>query len=636
MVLATASNICKSYGIDKILNNISFNIDENDKIGLVGPNGAGKTTLMRIIAGVETFDSGDLFLSNNLSLGYLKQNDSAIIDSTVYEEMLEVYSDLIGLEESIRALEEKISKLSDDGIDTSKELNDYSQLNEEFNALDGYAYKSKLKGVLNGLGFGLSDYDRPISGLSGGEKTRLSLGKILLKNPNLLLLDEPTNHLDMRALAWLELYLKSYKGTLVIISHDRYFLDQTVNKIFEIENTKLSTFRGDYSDFVKKKQQRFENDLKAFEKQNKEIKKQEELITKFKERGTEKLAKRARSRENRLSAVEVLDKPVSNESRAKIKFSPEVQSGKDVLFTEDISKSYDDKVIVSNGNLDIKKNDRVCIVGPNGGGKTTLLKMILSLIPSDTGYIRLGSNVNIGYFDQEQKVLNEANSLIDEIHNDHVTFTDTKVRGLLGSFLFNGDEVFKKVSVLSGGERVRLSLLKLMLSKSNFLIMDEPTNHLDIDSKEIIEDALLNYEGTLLIVSHDRYFLNKIPNRILEVENASITEYLGNYDYYINKKKDLMEDAQPEEKVEVNKTQQKIDRKKEKERLAQERKLKKDLSSIEAEIAETEAKIEEIHHELCEEEVFSSLEKSTELNDEISILSARLEELYEKWEELHG
>jgi len=636
MVLATASNICKSYGIDKILNNISFNIDENDRIGLVGPNGAGKTTLMKIIAGVETFDSGDLFLSNNLSLGYLRQNDSAIINSSVYEEMLEVYSDLISLEESIRALEEKISKLSEDGIDTSRELNDYSQLNEEFNSLDGYAYKSKLKGVLNGLGFSSNDYDRPVSGLSGGEKTRLSLGKILLKNPNLLLLDEPTNHLDMRALAWLELYLKSYRGTLVIISHDRYFLDQTVNKIFEIDNTKLSTFKGNYSDFVKKKQQRFENDLKAFEKQNKEIKKQEELITKFKERGTEKLAKRARSRENRLSAVEVLDKPVSNDSRAKIKFSPEVQSGKDVLFTENISKSYDDKVIVSNGNLDIKKNDRVCIVGPNGGGKTTLLKMILSLIPSDTGYIRLGSNVNVGYFDQEQKVLNEENSLIDEIHNDHVTFTDTKVRGLLGSFLFNGDEVFKKVSVLSGGERVRLSLLKLMLSKSNFLIMDEPTNHLDIDSKEIIEDALLNYEGTLLIVSHDRYFLNKIPNRILEVENACITEYLGNYDYYINKKKDLMEDAQPEEKVEVNKTQQKIDRKKEKERLAQERKSKKDLSSIEDEIAETEAKIEEIHNELCKEEIFSSLEKSTELNDEISILNARLEELYAKWEELHG
>lgn len=519
--------------------------------------------------------------------------------------------------------------------DTTKLLKQYTQMTDQFNALEGYSYKSKVKGVLNGLSFGQNDYFREISGLSGGEKTRLSLGKILLKHPNILMLDEPTNHLDMSALSWLEQYLKAYDGTLLIISHDRYFLDQTVSRVFEIENKTLKAFTGNYSTYTKKKEQQYKNDLKAFENQAKEIKKQEELIRKFKERGTEKLAKRARSREKRLDSVDVLDKPTTFNERAKIKFSPQIQSGKDVLYFDELSKSFGDKSIIKPSSFDLKRSEKVCIVGPNGCGKSTLLKLILSILPPDTGYIKLGSNVNIGYFDQEQKMLNEENSLIEEIHNEHPAFTDTKVRSVLGSFLFTNDDVFKKVSVLSGGEKVKLSLLKLMLSKSNFLIMDEPTNHLDITSKEIIEEALSTYEGTLLIVSHDRYFLNKIPSRIIEIEDGKVVEYLGNYDYFVEKKKALQEDAVEVVEESVNKTHQKILRKKEKERQSEERKLKKAIQTIESAINQTEEDIEKIHEALCLEEIFSSPEKSLEYNQKLSECTEKLEDLYAQWETYH-
>lgn len=634
MIIATAKDIIKSFGVEVILNGVSFHINENDKIGLVGINGAGKTTLLKILANRISYDRGELFISNNLSIGYLEQNSLFDSANTIYAEMLSVFSDLIDLEKELRNMEREIALLSSQNQNTDKLLASYSHKMEEFQKKNGYGYISEIKGVLNGLGFSSDYMDKDISTLSGGEKTRLSLGKLLLKKPQFLILDEPTNHLDMESLQWLEQYLKTYNGTVLIISHDRYFLDQTVSRIFELENRILNIYEGNYSTYLNKKENLKQQELKLFEKQQKEIKKQEEIIRRLKQHGTEKLAKRAKSREKLLDHVEVLEKPSGSSHKISVHFKPQLQSGKDVLTVHNLKKTFENKSIFRNVSFDIKRGDRVCIIGPNGVGKTTLLKIILSSIKPDDGEILIGHNVITSYFDQEQKLLNDNNTVIEEIHKDHVLYSETQIRSILGAFLFRNDDVFKQISVLSGGERSRLSLLKLMMSNANFLIMDEPTNHLDIESKEIFEKALLNYSGTLLIVSHDRFFLNRIPNRILELTETGINEYLGNYDYYIEKKK-LLEEAQADAPAEAyTKTRKREEIKKEKERQLEQKRKRQNLLQLESEISHTEERIKEIQHEMCKHEVYSNEEKSRALHMESSELKAKLEILYNEWETL--
>ncbi len=634
MIIISASQLNKTYGIDTILSSISFHINENDRIGLIGANGAGKSTLLKILSDKIGYDSGDLYISSNLSIGYLQQNTNFYTTKTVYSELLTVFSDLIEMEKDINNLENKIADMSSQGKDTSKLLNEYAQKSELFKEKNGYGYESEIRGVLIGLGFSEAYFHQEINHLSGGEKTRLALGKLLLNKPDLLLLDEPTNHLDLEALQWLEQYLKAYKGTIMIISHDRYFLDETVNRIFELENKTLTSYEGHYTSFQKKKKELALQAERKFEKQQKEIKRQEEIIRRFKQHGTEKLAKRARSREKQLDHIEVLEKPKLFNHKMHLNFKPIKESGKDVLAANDLSKKYGNNTIFENVSFDMKRGEKTCIVGPNGIGKTSLLKIILSFMSSNSGSVKVGHNVIMGYYDQEQKLLDDDHTLIEEIHNEYSLYTETEIRTILGAFLFKNDDVFKQVSMLSGGERSRLSLLKIMMSDANFLIMDEPTNHLDIESKEVFENALLQYQGTLLIVSHDRFFLNKIPNRVLELSQDGIKEYLGNYDYYIEKKKELEEEIHDEPKAVYTKTQKKEIQKKEKERLAQERKHKKDIKNLESEIAEIEERLTVIEHEMCDPEVFSNLEKSRELNLENTELKKLLEEKYEAWEEM--
>lgn len=634
MIVISASHINKTYGIDIILKDISFHINKNDRIGLIGANGAGKSTLFKILSNIIDFDSGELFISNNFGIGYLQQNTHFNSKNTVYSELLTVFNDLIEMEQNIAILENQIAEMSANEQNTDRLLNKYAHKCELFKEKNGYGYKSEIRGVLAGLGFSEQYFSQEIIHLSGGEKTRLALAKLLLKKPDLLLLDEPTNHLDLESLQWLEQYLKAYKGTIMIISHDRYFLDESVNRIFEIENKVLTSYEGNYSSFLRKKKDIALLAERKFEKQQKEIKRQEEMIQRFKQHGTEKLAKRAKSREKQLDHVEVFEKPKLISHKMNLRFKLTKESGKDVLAVNGLSKSFATHTIFENVSFDIKRGERTCIVGPNGIGKTSLLKMILSIVPSNSGDIKIGHNVIMGYYDQEQKLLNDDHTLIEEIHNDYSLYSETEIRTILGAFLFINDDVFKQVSMLSGGERARLSLLKIMMSNANFLVMDEPTNHLDIESKEVFENALLHYKGTLLIVSHDRFFLNRIPNRVLELSPDGIKEYLGNYDYYLEKKKELAEEASEAPTTTYTKTQKKEMLKKNKERLAQERKHKKDIQNLELEIAEMEERLTAIEHEMCNPQVFSNPEKSRELNIESLELKKQLEAKYETWEEM--
>ena len=557
MIVLSCNNLNKSFGIDSILENVNFTVNEYDKIGIIGVNGTGKTTLFKIISGIYGYDSGDIYTSKDCEIGYLEQNTNFHSENTILEEVLEVFKDVIEMEKYLRDLEHKISEESSNTNSTTLEklMNEYSNKLEAFSDMNGYGYKSEAKGVLNGLGFSDEDIDKPISILSGGEKTRVLLGKLLLKKPTLLLLDEPTNHLDSEAIEWLEVFLKQYKGTVILISHDRYFLDQVVNRIFEIHNKKLKTYNGNYSDFIKASAIEKELELKKFEDQQKDIKKQEESIERLKAFGREKHLKRARSKEKALAKVDVLDKPEAYRKKAKIEFNPSVTSGNDVLQLRDISMGYGERILFKDLNLDIYRGEKVALIGANGIGKSTLFKIIMNEVTPLSGDIKFGTNVNVSYFHQEQKTLNLDNTIIDEIWEDNKQLTQTSLRTMLGAFLFEGEEVFKKISTLSGGERARVAILKLILSNSNLLLLDEPTNHLDIDSKEVLEEALSSYTGTIFTISHDRYFLNTVVDKVLVLDENGITEYLGNYDYYIEKKKQVQEMNTVEVIEEKTKTQ---------------------------------------------------------------------------------
>ncbi|OPJ56027.1 ribosomal protection-like ABC-F family protein [Alkalithermobacter paradoxus] len=634
MIILSCNNITKSFGIDTILENISFTINEGDKVGLVGVNGTGKTTLFKIITGEYGYDFGDIYISKNTSIGYLHQNPNFKSNNNILDEVLTVFEDLMLMEKELRNLEILISDESQNKNSNKLEsiMNEYSAKLEEFNSKNGYGYKSEAKGTLKGLGFSDEDFEKDVNILSGGEKTRVLLAKLLLKKPDLLLLDEPTNHLDTGAIEWLENFLKQYKGTVITVSHDRYFLDQVVNRIFELHNRRLKDYSGNYSTYIKKSAIEKELELKKYEQQQASIKKQEDVIDKLKSFGREKHVKRARSREKALQKIDVLDKPEMYRKKAKIRFEPEISSGYEVLNVENLSMAYGDRTLFKNVSFNIYKGEKVALIGPNGMGKSTIFKILMKEIAQTEGKFKLGTNVNIGYYHQEQKTLNLENTIINEIWDSNPNLDQTKIRTVLGSFLFEDEEVFKEISKLSGGERGRVALAKLMLSKSNFLLLDEPTNHLDIDSKEVLEEALSNYEGTLFMISHDRYFLNTVVNKILVLTEDGIKEYLGNYDYYIEKRNELNEVH--EEVEEKTKTQIKEERKKEREKKDLEKKQRIEREKVEKEIEKIELELEQIDILMCQEEVYSNEEKCREVNKKKQELSSNLENLYEKWESL--
>lgn len=650
MIILSANNITKTYGVDPVLINASFHINQGDRIGIIGANGAGKTTLLNILSGRLAYDSGDFFVSANTNIGYLRQSDNFESEKTVYEEMLAIFAELIEMEKELDKLSHEISEESHKGKDVTKMLHQYDDLMEAFKNKNGYGYKSEIHGILNSMAFPEEFFNKKISILSGGERTRLALAALLLKKPDLLLLDEPTNHLDIGTLKWLEQYLKAYSGTIVLISHDRYFLDQTVNRIFEIENHKLVTYDGNYSAFAEKKRLREADELRKYEHQQKEIQRQEEIIRRFKQHGTEKLAKRAQSREKRLDHVERLDKPTAPLGKMKIRFKQSYQSGNDVLLIKGLSKSFGrgdhKRQLFSNVELDVKRGERICLVGPNGIGKTTLLKIIMGEAEPDQGYIKLGHNISFGYYDQEQNLLGTGNTVLEEVHSAYRLYSDTEVRSLLGRFLFKNDTVFQPVSSLSGGEKARLSLLKLMLSGTNLLIMDEPTNHLDIASKEVFEDALRDFPGTMLVVSHDRYFLNKVPTRIIELGEDGIVNYLGGYDYYMEKKQslgsgksyleELGQKAGADSDTDLKAAASSMEaRRRDKEAQTQLKRIEKERRRLEDSIAETEKKIVWIQSEMCKEQVYSDHEVIASYQSDLNRLKELLSETYEAWIALH-
>ncbi len=640
MIILSCNNINKSFGVESILEDISFSVNEGDKIGIVGVNGTGKTTLFKIITGIYGYDSGDIYTAKNCRLGYLEQNTNLYSEHTVYEEVLSVFSDLVQAEENLRRLEHEISEHSttENTEELENMMNMYSKKLEEFEENNGYGYKSEVIGTLRGLGFRDDEMDKKVNVLSGGEKTRVLLGKLLLSKPSLLMLDEPTNHLDSESVEWLESFLRGYSGTVMTISHDRYFLDQSVNRIFEISNRKLTTYNGNYTDYQKQSKIQKELEQKRYENQQREIKKQEESIERLKAYGREKHLKRARSKEKMLDKIDRIDRPDGEKKRAKFRFQRSHQSGRDVLQVESISKSYNEKNIFKDVSFDIYRGEKVALIGPNGVGKSTLFKMIMGDEKKMTGEIQIGQNVEISYFHQEQKTLNLNNTIIDEIWDSNPKLNQTEVRNLLGAFLFYGEDVFKEIKTLSGGERARVAILKLMLSNSNLLLLDEPTNHLDIDSKEVLEEAIENYDGTVFTISHDRYFINKIADKILVLNKDGITEYLGNYDYYLEKKKQQqeMQKIADDNNVVGEKTKTKIkeERRKEKENKQKENERKRNLKNIENEITILEKQIAGLEYLLCDEEIYLFPEKIAEVGREKNEYQRKLNELYDKWERM--
>lgn len=618
-----------------ILEDVSFSVNKGDRIGIVGPNGAGKTTLLSILSGEAGSTTGNFYVRNGYTVGYLKQRNHFFSEGTVLREAEKTFTRFHEMEKEIHRLEEAIS--DHEHPDFNRNLEQYTALMEKYKEQGGYTYKSELKSVLRNMGFGESEYDKKISMLSGGERTRLAMACMLLKQPDILMLDEPTNHLDLRMLEWLEQYLKAYKGTIIVVSHDRYFLDQLVNRIFEVSQCHLTDYRGNYSEYLIKHEERMEVALREYEKQQKEIEKQEEIIRRFKGHGTEKLVNRAKSREKRLAHMEVKDRPVLENNRMKLTFHSEYKSGNDVMLAEDLEKSFGERKLFDHVSFDIKKGERICIIGDNGVGKTTLLRILMGKEQADRGYLKIGHNVNFGYYDQGQLLLDENETVLGEMKNAYHLYTDTEMRSILGRFLFRGDDVFKQIRSLSGGEKAKLSLLKLMLSGANTLILDEPTNHLDIDAKEVVEDALLDFEGTLIIVSHDRYLLQKLPTRIFELTTEGIVEYKGRFDYYLQKKEEL---KAAESSVEESKSaptgelSAEEERKLRKEQEAEQRRQERRIRELEGIIEDLEAKIQETEEILCAPENMSNVELLQEKGELLEQYKADLEVQYEEWMEL--
>ena len=656
-MILSCNHISKAFGTDQILSDVSFHVEDQEKAAIVGINGAGKSTLLKIIVGELSPDTGESVLSRGKTLGYLAQHQDLESGRTIYEEIKEVKRPIIEMEEQIRSLELQMRDAV--GEELEQMLSTYSRLNHTFELENGYAWKSEIVGVLKGLGFNEDEFDKQVSTLSGGQKTRVSLGRLLLSKPDVILLDEPTNHLDMESISWLENYLRGYNGAVIIVAHDRYFLNRVVTKIVELENGRSTTYLGNYTDYSEKKAMIRSAQMKAYLNQQQEIRHQEEVIAKLKSFNREKSIKRAESREKMLSKIEILDKPAEISDEMRIKLEPNIVSGSDVLTIRDLSKSFGSQTLFSHADIDVKRGERVAVIGNNGTGKTTLLKLINGMLPSDGGTITLGSKVHIGYYDQEHHVLHMEKTVFEEVQDAYPNLSNTQVRNILAAFLFTGDDVFKRISDLSGGERGRVSLAKLMLSEANFLILDEPTNHLDITSKEILEEALKNYTGTVLYVSHDRYFINQTATRILELTGQTFINYIGNYDYYLEKK-ELMTDLYAPGANAQNSAQQipgvgksvwtsasstagngadtasdtKQDWKAQKEEQARIRKRQNDLKKIETEIEKLETRDAEIDELLTQEEIYTDVSRLVELNKEKEALQTNLETLYAQWEEL--
>ncbi len=634
MILA-CQNIEKSFDGVTILQDASFHIEEREKAALVGINGAGKSTLFRIIVGELAPDNGQVILAKGKTLGYLAQHQEMENQLTIYDCLLQVKQHILDMEIRMREMEEEMKHTTGEAL--TKLMDSYSRLTHEFELENGYAYKSELTGVLKGLGFQEVDFKKQVSTLSGGQKTRVALGRLLLSKPDIILLDEPTNHLDMDSIAWLETYLLNYPGAVFIVSHDRYFLDKVATKIVEIDNRKVTSFTGNYSAYSEKKAILRKAAYQAYLNQQQEIKHQEEVIAKLKSFNREKSIRRAESREKRLDKMEVLEKPMEIDNSMKITLKPRITSGNDVLTVEGLGKSFPPLTLFEDLNFSIKRGERVAIIGNNGTGKTTILKILNQIVPPDTGCFHLGSKVHIGYYDQEHHVLHGEKTIFEEISDDFPKLTNTEIRNLLAAFLFTGDDVFKPIQALSGGEKGRVSLAKLMLSEANFLILDEPTNHLDITSKEILEEALSNYEGTVLYVSHDRYFINKTASRILDLTNHKLVNYIGNYDYYLEKKEELTQIYAPQMQEATSETKSsavKLDWKQQKEEQARLRKKENDLKKTEAMIEELETRDSKIDEEMAKPEIATNVAECVRLSKEKAEISQKLEELYEKWEEL--
>ena len=635
-MILNATNISKSFGSNEIIKDANFLVNEHEKVAIVGVNGAGKTTLLKILTGEERADSGNVILAKDAKLGYLRQINNVDSTLSIIDELYTVIEHILNMEKRMLEMQEQMQHLSGEELEAL--YSSYTALTHRYELMDGYAAKSKVIGILKGLGFDENDFERKINTLSGGQKTRVFLAKLLLEEPDIILLDEPTNHLDLRSIEWLESYLLNYKGAVIIVSHDRYFLDKIVSKVIDIENAEVQMYSGNYSDFSAKKQMLLDAKMKEYLNQQQEIKHQEAVITKLKQFNREKSIKRAESRQKQLEKIDRVEAPVTHIENMRLSLDISKESGKDVLTVHDLSKSFDKKHLFSNINFEIKRGERVAIIGDNGTGKTTLLKIINGLLSPDTGEVIYGSNVSIAYYDQEHQVLHMDKTLFDEISDTYPEMNNTQIRNILAAFLFTGEDVFKKIGDLSGGERGRVSLVKLMLSKANFLLLDEPTNHLDILSKDVLESALNSFPGTICYVSHDRYFINKTATRILDLTGNRLLNYIGNYDYYIEKR----EAVEGAANLSVNNIEEKpaevSDSKQEwienKNAQAQKKKITNALNKCEKEIEKIEEKLALIDEEFVNPEISSNVGKLMELQKEKTALEEKLEKLMNEWEEL--
>ena len=648
-MILSCQGISKSFGTDNILNNISFQIDQGEKLAIVGNNGAGKSTLLKIITGELDADAGNVVLAKDTTVGYLAQYQNDAASGTIYDIVYSAREDIINIKNQLQDMEEQMKHLTGDDLDNL--LIKYHSLTDTYEHMEGNTYDSLVSGVLRGLGFADEDFTKKMEELSGGQKTRVSLGMLLVKKPDILLLDEPINHLDLRSIQWLETYLSNYKGAMILVAHDRYFLDKIVTKVLDITHGLTHLYKGNYTAYAMQKADILKTKMREYEKQQAMIAHQQEVIDKLKSFNREKSIKRAESRQKALDKIEVMDAPIMEENHMKLTLEPEVSSGKDVMDIHNLSKSYDGKVLFEGFDFLLQKGEHVAIIGDNGTGKTTLLKIINEAVTADTGEIKLGSNVHIGYYDQEHQRLDDSKTLFDEIADTYPNMNNTKIRNCLAAFLFTGDDCYKRIGDLSGGERGRVALAKLMLSEANFLILDEPTNHLDMESKDILEQALNSYTGTLLYVSHDRYFVNQTAHKILELDNGHFVTYLGNYDYYLQKKENIIDNFSKNSSDNVSKSSETVtaesmtnssdndgkaswEANKQKQREIT--KAKRELESIEARIEEIENRIADIDNEFMQEEVATNSAKLNELTNERDGLNDELAGLYDRWEELES